>query len=326
MTETRQQSSRGAARTRTPWRDQFRSWFSHHRRSARDSAVRLRDAPLSSLMTGLVMGIALALPTALFLIMGSIQQIGGGWEQAGRLSVYLAPDTDMERAEALSERWTRNAAVGDVRIIPRDEAMAAMRSSEGFGGTLDFLNENPLPHTLVLTPDRDYREAGALEDLAERLRQADGVDQVKLDLAWLQRLNAMAEVLGRGTQALTLLLVIGVVLVIANTVRLAIESRRREIIVARLVGGTDSFVRRPFLYTGLWYGALGGLLAWWLVEVAFWWLSGPVGRLADLYNSGFELQRPGPDEVALLLGSALLLGWLGAWWAVHRHLRAVEPA
>ena len=325
MAEARQQASRGAARARTPWRDQLRSWFSHHRRSARDSAARLRNAPLSSLMTGLVMGIALALPTALFLIMGSIQQIGGGWEQAGRLSVYLTPETGMERAEALAERWMDNSAVGDVRIIPRDEAMETMRSNEGFGGTLDFLEGNPLPHTLVLTPERAYREASALEDLAERLRQAEGVDQVKLDLAWLQRLNAMAEVLGRGTQVLALLLVVGVVLVIANTVRLAIESRRREIIVARLVGGTDSFVRRPFLYTGLWYGALGGLLAWWLVEVAFWWLSGPVGRLADLYNSGFELQRPGPDEVVLLLGSALLLGWLGAWWAVHRHLRAVEP-
>ncbi|MEQ6885548.1 permease-like cell division protein FtsX [Salicola sp. Rm-C-2C1-2] len=325
MAEPRQQTSRGAGSARTPLRDQFHSWFSHHRRSARDSAQRLRNTPLSSLMTGLVMGIALALPTALFLIMGSIQQIGGGWEQAGRLSVYLTPETGMERAAELAGRWSGNAAVGDVTVISRDEAMETMRSNETLSGTLGFLEDNPLPHTLVLTPDRSYREAAALEDLAERLRQATGVDQVKLDLAWLQRLNAMADVLGRATQVLSLLLVAGVVLVISNTVRLAIESRRREIIVARLVGGTDSFVRRPFLYTGVWYGALGGVLAWWLVEVAFWWLSGPVGRLAELYNSGFKLQRPGPDEVVLLLGSALVLGWLGAWWAVHRHLRAVEP-
>lgn len=326
MADARSQNPRGAASARTPWRDQLYSWFSHHRRSARDSALRLREAPLSSLMTGLVMGIALALPTALFLIMASIQQIGGGWEQAGRLSVYLKPETSMERAETLAERWADNAAVADVSMIPRDEAMETMRASEGLSGTLAFLDENPLPHTLVLTPDQAYREASALEDLARRLRQAQGVDQVKLDLAWLQRLNAMAAVLGRATQVLALMLVVGVVLVIANTVRLAIESRRREIIVARLVGGTDSFVRRPFLYTGLWYGVLGGLLAWWLVEVAFWWLSGPVGRLAELYNSGFELQKPGPDDVMLLLGSALLLGWLGAWWAVHRHLQSVEPA
>lgn len=321
----KQAASRGAARSRSPWQNAFRAWLSHHRRSASDSAARLRNAPFSSLLTGLVMGIALALPTALFLIMASIQQIGGGWEQAGRLSVYLTPETSMERAETLADRWRDNTAVADIELIPRDRAMEKMQDSEGFGGTLAFLEENPLPHTLVLTPDHAYREAGALEDLADRLREADGVEQVQLDLAWLQRLNAIADVLGHGTQALALLLVVGVVLVIANTVRLAIESRRREIIVARLVGGTDSFVRRPFLYTGLWYGALGGLLAWWLVEVAFWWLSGPVSRLAELYNSGFELQRPGPDEVVLLLGAALLLGWLGAWWAVHRHLRAVEP-
>lgn len=123
MADARQHNPRGAASARTPWRDQLHSWLSHHRRSARDSALRLRNAPLSSLMTGLVMGIALALPTALFLIMASIQQIGGGWEQAGRLSVYLEPQAGMERAEALAERWADNAAVAEVSIIPRDEAM-----------------------------------------------------------------------------------------------------------------------------------------------------------------------------------------------------------
>lgn len=321
----RKPAGRGAALARLPWRDQFESYLNHHRRSARDSVSRLWHAPFSSLMTGLVMGIALALPAALLLLLGSLQSVSSGWDEAARVTVYLAPETDGERARELRERWRDISAVSEVELIEKDRALDRMKDSPGLGRSLDFLEDNPLPHTLVLTPRRQYQEAEALEDLSERLGKADGVDRVQLDLAWLQRLNAMADLLRRGAQVLAILLTVGVVLVIANTVRLAIENRRREIIVARLVGGTDAFVRRPFLYTGLWYGVLGGLLAWWLVEVAFWWLSGPVDHLAMLYDSDFSLVRPGLEEVGLLLGSSVLLGWLGAVWAVRRHLSAVEP-
>lgn len=318
-------AGRGAALARLPWRDQFESYLNHHRRSARDSVSRLWHAPLSSLMTGLVMGIALALPAALLLLLGSLQAVSSGWDDAARVTVYMAPEAGGERARELRARWLDIAAVRDVALIEKDQALERMKANPGLGRSLEFLDGNPLPHTLVLTPEREYQEAKALEDLAQRLGKAEDVDRVQLDLAWLQRLNAMADLLRRGAQVLALLLTVGVVLVIANTVRLAIENRRREIIVARLVGGTDAFVRRPFLYTGLWYGVLGGLLAWWLVEVAFWWLSGPVDHLAMLYDSDFSLVRPGLDEVAALLGSSVLLGWLGAVWAVKRHLSAVEP-
>ncbi|TDT43973.1 cell division protein FtsX [Halospina denitrificans] len=321
----RKPTGRGAALSRLPWRDQFDSYLNHHRRSARDSVSRLWHSPLSSLMTGLVMGIALALPAALLLLLGSLQSVSSGWDEAARVTVYLAPEADGDRARELRERWLDIAAVRDVELIEKDQALERMKANPGLGRSLDFLEDNPLPHTLVLTPERQYQEAQALEGLSERLGKADGVDRVQLDLAWLQRLNAMADLLRRGAQVLAILLTVGVVLVIANTVRLAIENRRREIIVARLVGGTDAFVRRPFLYTGLWYGVLGGLLAWWLVEVAFWWLSGPVDHLAMLYDSNFSLARPGLEEVGLLLGSSVLLGWLGAVWAVKRHLSEVEP-
>lgn len=326
MADNRQKTTRrGAALAQLPWRDQLGSYINHHRRSARDSVLRLWHAPLSSLMTGLVMGIALALPSALLLLLGSLQSVSSGWDDAARVTVYLEADASEERASELRERWLDISAVREVELINREQALGRMRDNAGLGRSLDFLDENPLPHTLVLTPERQYQESEALESLSDRLAKAEGVDRVQLDLAWLQRLNAMAELLGRGAQVLAILLTVGVVLVIANTVRLAIESRRREIIVARLVGGTDAFVRRPFLYTGLWYGVLGGLLAWWLVEVAFWWLAGPVDELAVLYDSNFRLHRPGFGDVGLILGSAVLLGWLGAVWAVRRHLAAVEP-
>mgnify|MGYP006421488203 CR=1 FL=1 len=316
---------RGAARTSHPRRHQLHSYFNHHRRSARDSALRLWQAPLSSLMTGLVMGIALALPAALLLLLGSLQSVSSGWHDAARITVYLDTGVSAERSRELRDRWRSIAAVEHAELIEKDQALQRMRDQSGLGRSLDFLDENPLPHTLVLTPAPAYRESGALASLSERLGKAQGVARVQLDLAWLQRLNAIADLLRHGAQVLATFLTVGVVLVIANTVRLAIEDRRREIVVARLVGGTDAFVRRPFLYTGLWYGMLGGLLAWWLVEVAFWWLSGPVERLAELYGSAFALNRPGAGDVGLLLVSAIILGWTGAVWAVRRNMAVVEP-
>lgn len=318
-------SERGAVLAGLPWQDQLESYLNHHRRSARDSARRLWHAPLSSLMTGLVMGIALALPAALLLLLGSLQSVSSGWDEAARVSVYLESVVEEGRARELRDRWRDIAAVSEVQFIDKSAALQRMQERAGLGRSLDFLNDNPLPHTLVVTPAREYQEAAVLKSLSQRLAGAEGVARVQLDLAWLQRLNAIAGLLQRGAQVLAIMLILGVVLVIANTVRLAIESRRREIVVARLVGGTDAFVRRPFLYTGLFYGVVGGLLAWWLVEAAFWWLSGPVDRLATLYDSSFALQRPGISDVGLLLGSAILLGWLGAIWAVKRHLVAVEP-
>ena len=152
-----------------------------------------------------------------------------------------------------------------------------------------------------------------------------GAARVQIDLGWLQRLSAMTRVLERVVWVLALLLGGAVILVIGNTIRLAIESRRDEILVAKLVGGTNAFVRRPFLYTGLWYGLGGGLIALLLLSISLWWLSGPVERLMDLYRSQFELSGLGFEGAFSLLGFAMLLGWLGAWLAVKRHLDAIEP-
>lgn len=316
---------RGAAPTRSPWRDQLDSYLGHHRRTARDSALRLRQAPLSSLMTGLVIAIALALPVALMLLLATLQNVSAGWEEAARINVYLGDEVTVEQAREMREHWVDEASIARAELIEKDEALGEFRARSGLGEALDFLDDNPLPHTLVLIPETRYQQAQALRQLVERLENDEEVVRVQLDLEWLQRLNAIADVLERGVTALGLLLGLAVILVIGNTIRLAIENRRREIVVAKLVGGTDAFVRRPFLYTGLWYGALGGILAWWLVEVAFWWLSVPVDRLAELYGGTFGLQRLALSDVLGLVAASMLFGWLGAWLAVKRHLDAIEP-
>jgi cell division transport system permease protein len=277
------------------------------------------------MMTWTVMGVALALPVALMLLLASLQGVSAGWESSARVTAYLAEEVTLDQAETLRQDVAKDSRVTEVELIDRDTALAEFRASSGLEDALDYLNENPLPHTLLVTPSDTSRTADGIQTLLAVIEGMDGVEQVQVDLGWLQRLNAMTELLGRAAWALALLLAAAVVLVIGNTVRLSIENRRDEILVAKLVGGTDAFVRRPFLYTGAWFGLGGGVVAWLLLQLSLWWLSGPVERLAGLYSSDFSLSGLTLDGILALIIAAVLLGWLGAWVAVKRHLDDIEP-
>lgn len=316
---------KGANQSRSPLQQQAESYLVHHRKVARDSAERLWRTPVASMMTWTVMGVALALPVALLLLLTSLQGVSAGWESSARITAYLSDSTTLDDARALQAEAQADSRVLEVELIDKDQALAEFRASSGLNDALDYLEGNPLPHTLLVTPDEASRTAGGVETLVTRLQGMDGVDRVQVDLGWLQRLNAMTDLLARAVWALALLLAAAVVLVIGNTVRLSIENRRDEILVAKMVGGTDAFVRRPFLYTGAWFGLGGGVVAWVLLQLSLWWLSGPVERLAGLYRSDFSLNGLTFDGALALLIVAMLLGWLGAWVAVKRHLDAIEP-
>ncbi|MDX1756902.1 MAG: permease-like cell division protein FtsX [Marinobacter sp.] len=322
-TDTRR--SRGADHPRSAARDAAESYLSHHRKVARDSARRLWRTPLASLMTWMVMGVALALPVGLLLLLDSLQGLSAGWESSARITAYLEQSLSVEQARQLRLEIGARGDTADVDLIDRDSALAEFRASSGLADALDYLDENPLPHTLLVTPLETNRNASGVERLARELEALPGIARIQVDLGWLQRLNGMTELLGRAIWVLSLLLGGAVVLVIGNTIRLAIENRRDEILVAKLVGGTDSFVRRPFLYTGVWFGLGGGVVAWLLLQVSLWWLSGPIERLAGLYHSDFVLSGLSVDGALALLVGAAVLGWLGAWVAVKRHLDAIEP-
>lgn len=326
-TDSRQkpENPRGANRARSLLSDQARSYLGHHRKVARDSIQRMWKTPVASAMTWTVMGVALALPVALLLLLSSLQGVSAGWESTARITAYLALDLPVAEARGLASDIESDGRVVSVQLIERDQALADFRASSGLEEALDFLEVNPLPHTLLITPEDNARSAEGVQALVTFIEGLGGVDQVQVDLGWLQRLNAMTDILARAVWALALLLGAAVILVIGNTVRLAIENRRDEILVAKLVGGTDAFVRRPFLYTGAWFGLGGGLVAWLLIQVSLWWLSGPIERLAGLYRSEFTLQGPGLDGALALIIVAMLLGWLGAWVAVRRHLDDIEP-
>ncbi len=323
--EQRTVTGRGARRARSSLGKWLDGYIGHHRKVAGDSARRLLKSPAASLMTWTVMGVALALPVGLLLLLASLQNISAGWENAARVTVYLTESTTLDEAKKLRLDVATRADVLDVKLIDKTTALAEFRADSGLGDALDYLDDNPLPHTLLVTPALATRNEKGIGNLVTALQQTTGVDQVQVDLGWLQRLNAIADVLGRSVWSLALLLAVAVVLVIGNTIRLAIENRRDEILVAKLVGGTDAFVRRPFLYTGIWYGLGGGIIAFVVLELSLWWLSGPVGRLATLYNSQFELVSLSFDGALALLAAATLFGWLGAWVAVKRHLNAIEP-
>ncbi len=324
-TQRRGDASRGAAKAPAPLGQQAQSYLAHHRKVALDSAHRLRKNPVASSMTWAVMGVALALPVALMLLLSSLQGVSAGWESSARVTAYLDQSVSVDEAEGLKAKLADDSRVAEVELIDRDTALSEFRASSGLEDALDYLNENPLPHTLLVTPSDGSRTADGVETLLTLVESMDGVEQVQVDLGWLQRLNAMTDLLARAVWALAILLALAVVLVIGNTVRLAIENRRDEILVAKLVGGTDAFVRRPFLYTGAWYGLGGGVVAWLLLQVSLWWLSGPVERLAGLYRSEFSLTGLTFDGVLALIIVAMLLGWLGAWVAVKRHLDDIEP-
>jgi cell division transport system permease protein len=316
---------KGANQSSSPLQQQAESYLVHHRKVARDSAERLWRTPVASMMTWTVMGVALALPVALLLLLTSLQGVSAGWESSARITAYLSESATLDDARALQAEAQADSRVLEVELIDKDQALAEFRASSGLDDALDYLEGNPLPHTLLVTPDEASRTAGGVETLVTRLQGMNGVDRVQVDLGWLQRLNAMTDLLARAVWALALLLAAAVVLVIGNTVRLSIENRRDEILVAKLVGGTDAFVRRPFLYTGAWFGLGGGVVAWVLLQLSLWWLSGPVERLAGLYRSDFSLNGLTFDGALALLIVAMLLGWLGAWVAVKRHLDAIEP-
>jgi cell division transport system permease protein len=303
-----------------------KAYFSRHAQTLVGSLGRLAKAPIATLMTVSVMGIALSLPLSLYLILQNARTLTANWNQAFDLSVYLDKKIDAARASALAKHLRSRADVADVRVITADQALAEFRDSSGFGTALDALNDNPLPSTLIVTPTLGASTPDGTETLKLAIAKLSDVDTVALDTDWVKRLHALLDILRRVVIITAGLLALGVVLIVGNTIRLDILSRRAEIEVMKLVGASDGFARRPFLYSGLWYGLGGGLTALILSAAGTATLSGPVTRLATLYGSSFRISGVNIGTAATLLGGALVLSWLGSWFAASRHIRAIEPS
>jgi len=304
----------------------IRAYFSRHAQVLIGSLGRIVQHPFAALMTMGVIAVALALPLFLTLLLQNARNATGNWNEAYDLSVYLDKKAGAARLQSLAKQLRQRGDVAAVRIITAEQAFAEFRSDSGFGSALDALGENPLPDTLVVTPTLSASTPLGTESLKTAIAALSDVQTVQIDTDWVKRLQALLDLLRRVVLLTGGLLGIGIVLVVSNTIRLDILNRRDEIEVMKLVGASDGFTRRPFLYTGIWYGLGGGLLALMLVAVASSVLARPVAHLAFLYGSAFSLQGLKVATGLAVLGLSVGLSWLGSWLAATRHIRAIEPA
>jgi cell division transport system permease protein len=300
------------------------SWAMRHSGTAVAALKRLAQQPVASLMTVLVIGVTLALPAAMHLLVKNAQSVSASWDNALDFSVYLNKDVSLQQAGNLADIISQRADVELVTLIAADEALADFREQSGFGDALEHLETNPLPHTLVVRPG-DANTEVSMGLLNEELSNLPETDFVQVDTEWVQRFHAILEILQRAVSIGAGLLGAAILVIIGNTIRLDIQNRSEEIEVTKLIGASNAFVRRPFLYSGLWYGLGGGLLALALVSYGLYALQEPVNRLSGLYNSRFSILTLSLNESLFIIATGILLGLTGSWLAATRHMRRIEP-
>lgn len=303
----------------------FNAWADHHRFSCVDSLQRLLSTPWQSMMTWLVVAIALVLPALLYLAFDNVRPVSKQWQNDTQISLYIHPKAQLIAIEKLQQRLSELAEVDTVELITPAMAQQEFQQYSGLGDVLASLDNNPLPYVLTVQATVSHNTPEQLKALQVQLQREVLVETAQLDMNWLRRLQEIMNLAQRVILSLAFLLSVGVILIIGNTIRLAIENRRNEIVVIKMVGGTDGFIKRPFLYTGFWYGIGGALLALPMLFLAELWLSTPIQKLAFHYESEYTLSLIDLNISALIILLAGVLGWLGAWLSVSRHLKYIEP-
>jgi cell division transport system permease protein len=296
-----------------------------HAQQAIGSLGDLWRTPFTTVMTVLVLGISLTLPATLHLFVKNAQQVTEKWDSASEISLFLNLSVSEKSAQNLVQRIMLYPEVSKVKYISAKQALTEFKMLSGFGQALEYLDKNPLPATILVIPTKRASQAHAAGELLIKLQKEREVEQGKLDLEWLSRLEAMAELIEDIVKSVAFLLCLSVVLIIGNTIRLAIINQKDAIAVMKLVGATDSFIQRPFLYSGIWYGVLGGLLASIAIALLSYYLSGALAQLTDLYGSNFVLKGLTFEESLILIGFAIGLGFLGSYISVRQHIRDIEP-
>ena len=294
-------------------------WLDQHLYSFVASLGRVLRRPWATLLTIGVMGVALALPLGLGLALDNLRHFAGSVEQSREIDVFLKPEIEVARAQALAAELRGRGDVAKVEVRTPEQGLAEFRARSGLGDAIGALEENPLPSLLIVTPGQND---ASLEAALERLPETGLLQH---DAAWRQRLQGWLGFGERLAWVLAALFGLGALLVVGNTVRLDIQSRREEIGVLQLLGATDGFIRRPFIYLGAWYGLAAGALALGLLAAAAYALRAPLHALAQSYGSGFALSGLDPLRAAGFLLAATAIGWLGAWLVTGHFLRQTRP-
>ncbi len=311
-------------RDRPATSNKLSAYFLHHLQSLVFSLGKIYQAPATTIMTVAVIGITLSLPGGFYLFLKNIDAMAGDFRSSTQITLYLDLDLDEESARALERKVAAIPNIKSTQFFSKEASLEVFRETSGFGKSIDTLASNPLPHTIIVEPAGN---AGTflIKNLLNVLQSMPEVDIAKLDTEWLERLYTILEIAKRSVGIITVLFAFAVLLIIGNTIRLDIQNRYQEIVVTKLIGATNSFIRRPFLYGGLWYGLLGGLSSWLIVEAGYMAIAEPLNRLNLLYQTDLVLITFSLDDFIILITSSTLLGLAGSWIAVARHLNQIEP-
>ncbi len=300
----------------------------HHKEAISYSLRRLWQSNLSTWITLAVIGIALCLPSSLYLLLQNLKSLTDDKREVPTISLFIKQNISEQQARDRGDLIQELSQIDKVVLVPRDEALEDFRKITGFAETLETLDENPLPHVLVVTPHIDLiaNPTDDMQKLADKLESYPEIDLVQMDLEWVSRLRSILRISERAIFIISGLLALTVLLVIGNTIKLNIENRKEEIEVSKLIGASASYIRRPFLYTGIWYGLFGGVISLVLVHLALISFVAPVNELAKLYGSTFIISGLSLSTTLYILLASSALGLIGAWIAVGRHLRDASIA
>jgi len=302
----------------------IQTWLKQHAHAFFFSLGQYIKNPINNILTTFVIGISLAFPVGFYVFLNNVQILSSGWDDSIEINLFLDTTIDEEQANVFANRISKRDDVAETILINKDEALAEYKKLSGLSGALDVLDENPFPNVVLVKPVFVDIDEYKTTKLINELEVMPEIDDVQYDNTWIKRLIHIIDIVKLVTFILSVLLAIAVLLIVGNTIRLSIYSYRHEIEITKLFGGTDSFIQRPFLYSGMWYGIFGSVIAWFLIAGSIQILSGPIENLSNLYAGDFQLVGLGVINTLYLFGIGVLLGLLGSWASVKRYLYAIE--
>ncbi|HEY8037881.1 MAG TPA: permease-like cell division protein FtsX [Methylobacter sp.] len=305
--------------------DKFHAYRNHHAQALFSSLGRLVASRFSSAMTIIVLAIAISLASGFYILVTNLQQLAGNLEASNQISLFIKDEISEARTNKFANSIRQNPDIQDVKLITKEQALEEFQSYSGFGDAIKALEKNPLPVVIQVLPKNSLENEQALEALLDDFKRSAEVDFAQMDMQWVKRLKSIMTIARRGVTLLSLLLGAGVLFITANTIRLELHNRRDEVVIAKLVGATNGFIHRPFLYSGFWIGFFSGVTAWFIVTTIMLILKQPIETLSRLYDGAFHVVFLGFAETLALLFISSVLGVVGSWIVLHFQLQQLKP-
>jgi cell division transport system permease protein len=305
--------------------DKVRAYRDHHAHALFSSLGRLVASPFSTTMTIAVLAISIALATGFYIMVINIQQLTTNFEASNQISLFMKDSITDDKAISIADSIKQNSDVQSVKLISKEQALTEFKTYSGFGSAIDVLEKNPLPVVIQVQPKNSLQDPQALEKLLQTLKQLDTVEYAQADMQWVERLQSIIDVANYSTLLFGFMIAIGILFIIGNTIRLELQNRKDEVIISKLVGATNAFIRRPFLYTGFWLGFISGVAAWFIVAILMLLLKQPLEKLSGLYDNELHIIFLSIGETLVLLGLASLLGLISSWSVLLFQLRHTRP-